>query len=84
MKLPELINTKEVHINAVPDKDYPLRILRAYRECCNCKWEINSDSKTKILWETMNEHQDQRAKILDKAIAILEKEAQNVQIFKGL
>jgi len=72
MKIPTLISQKEIDIDEAPNKNYPLRILKAYRDKCNCKWETNADSKTKSLWEIMNEHQDQRAKILDKAIAILE------------
>lgn len=61
------------HVDAYPDEDYPLRILRAYRENCNVRWEVSglSPERTRV-WDVMNEAQEERAKILDRAIAMLE------------
>jgi len=74
MEIPKLIDVSEVDIDMTPDEGFPLRILRTYRERCNSRWKEGSGSEWGVLWETMNEHQEQRAKILDKAIAILENE----------
>ena len=67
--LPELTQQPINHVDGTPNEDYPLRILRAYRENCNCKFEANPPSP---LIDIMNEHCERRAKILDKAIAALE------------
>ena len=64
-----------IHIDATPDNNYPLRILRAYRERCNTFWSDSSDPNREPdnpLCKAMNEHQRQRAIILNKAIKILE------------
>jgi TPR repeat protein len=62
------------HIDGTPNGMYALRILRAYREACNTKWIIEGEhEKARALYDMMNEHQDQRAKELDKAIEILMK-----------
>lgn len=75
MKLPPLTQQEIIRIDATPDDDYPLRILRTYRENCNVRWATdangNCDNPTFAL---MNEHCEQRARILDKAISILERE----------
>jgi hypothetical protein len=47
-----------------------MRILRAHRQNCDCKWVVDPPDP---LYDLMNQHNDQRAKILDEAIAILEK-----------
>ena len=64
------------HVDATPDNDYPLRILKAYRKNCDCKWSRNAGNVDvdDSLIETMNRFNDERAKILDKAIIILENE----------
>lgn len=74
-KLPELTQKPMFHIDATPDKDYPLRILRAYRYDCDCNWSDNTAGKEPMnpLLVIMNEQNKARAKILDKAIALLEK-----------
>lgn len=60
------------HIDSTPDADYPIRILRAYRSDTNCRYEVTGvDDESKVLWDMLNDHQDQRAKILDKALDIL-------------
>lgn len=76
MKLPELTQQPILHIDGTPDDNYALRILRAYREECNCRWAESTDGSepTSPLLRLMNEHCDQRAQILDKAISTLEKE----------
>lgn len=65
------IDPKNYHIDGTPDGNYALRILKFYRNRCNEKWIIEGDTELKILYDTMNKHQDQRAKELDKAIEIL-------------
>lgn len=70
MSLPDINKQSIMHIDATPDKEYVLRILKAYRENCDCKWTSNLDNK--VIEET-NKMQDKRAKLLDQAIEILEK-----------
>jgi len=60
-----------LHVDYTPDDKYPLRILQAYRENCNVCWQADSQIDSKIC-DIMNAHCEQRAAILDKAIAILE------------
>ena len=75
MKLPKLTHQPILHVDSTPDEEYPLRILRAYREGCNCLWSDTTqgtDTENPLL-KLMNEHQKQRVEILDRAIAILEK-----------
>lgn len=68
-KLPPLTQQFIMHVDGTPDENYVLRILKAYRENCNCKWSGSNN----VLFEEMNKHQDQRAKLLDEAIDILSK-----------
>ncbi len=70
MALPKTTQEPIIHVDATPDEDYPLRILRAYRKNCNRKWVADPPS---ALIDMMNEHCDKRAVILDKAIACLKK-----------
>ena len=74
MTFPELTQQPILHVDGMPDKDYALRILRAYRENCNCFWADTTEGTgtESPLLKLMNEHQEQRAKLLDEAIAILE------------
>ena len=74
MPLPEITQEPIIYVDATPDEGYPLRILRAYRENCNCKWKdtTNSNSTENLILRRMNENCDKRAALLDKAIAILE------------
>ncbi len=69
MEIPEMTQEAILHVDSTPDKEYPLRILKIHRENCNMKYITETPSE---IWEVMNEYQDERAKILDKAIAILE------------
>lgn len=75
-KVRDMIDFK--HIDGTPDGKYALRILKAYRQACNTKWIIEGVAdNSKLLYDAMNEHQDQRAKELDEAIEILEKNSDN-------
>ena len=62
-------------VDATPDGRYALRILRAYRQGCDSKWTDNTSGAepTNALLVEMSKLQGKRAKELDKAIAILEK-----------
>ncbi len=71
------MNEQEImHVDATPDGEYPLRILRVYRERCNSRWSSTwgsvSNQEENPVCVAMNKWQDERAEILDKAIAILE------------
>lgn len=69
VELPEITKQEVKYIDATPDEGYPLRILQAYRENCDCFWATSADgSCDNPIYTLMNEHQKQRAKILDKAI----------------
>ena len=73
MKVPILTEQPILYVDGTPDKDYPLRILRAYRHECDCKWADTTDGSDteNPLLKLMNENCDQRAKILDEAIRAL-------------
>jgi len=68
-KLPAVTQDVIFSVDSTPDKEYPLRILRAYRENCNCKWVTG---KSDPLLDEMNDDCDKRAEILDDAIRVLE------------
>lgn len=70
MNLPPISQEYLTHVDATPDSNYPIRILKAHRYNCDCKWVADPPSP---IYDLMNQHNDQRAKILDEAIAILEK-----------
>jgi hypothetical protein len=75
MEFPKLTQQAIEHVDGTPNADYPLRILKAYRENCNCKWSNTRypDLETiDPLLHVMNQHQEERARILDQAIQILE------------
>jgi len=73
-KLPELTQQPIWHIDGTPNDDYPLRILRVYRENCNSYWVVEGiPDNEKLIYDMMNEYQKQRAEILDKAIEKLRK-----------
>ena len=66
---PKLTNEPLIWIDATPDEEYPLRILRTHRTNCNSKWIAEPSN---IVYDQMNEDQDKRAEILDRAIKLLE------------
>ena len=73
--LPELTKQPILHLDATPDTNYPIRILEAYRQDCDSRWATGTDgSVDNLLLRLMNEHQEQRATILDKAIETLRRE----------
>ena len=75
MELPELTKQPLFHVDMTPDNNLAIRILQAYRHNCNVKWATNSNGDCdNPLFKLMNDHNDQRAIILDKAIEILIKE----------
>jgi hypothetical protein len=67
--LPLVTQQPIIHVDATPDEAYPLRILRAYRKHCNCKWAYSDSDNPAIV--KMNEDCDRRAQLLDAAIAKL-------------
>lgn len=73
-KLPDLTQQPVQHVDATPNEGYPLRILRAYRQHCDCNWAETTDGQeaTNPLLVMMNEQNRQRAEILDRAIQLLE------------
>jgi hypothetical protein len=75
-ELPDVANTismNEIWIDATPDTQYALRILKAYRKRCDETWVVAGLPKERsLLYDAMNAHQEQRAKELDRAIALLE------------
>ena len=70
MKLPKLTKQPVLYVDSTPDNDYPLRILRAYRLECDCRWADTTDGADteNPLLKMMNDHCEQRASLLDKAI----------------
>lgn len=62
-----------LHIDATPDESYPLRILQAYRRLGDFRWSDSSNdvSENNVLVKTMNELQEKRNALLDRAIALL-------------
>lgn len=76
LELPELSQQPLYNVDGTPDLGYPLRILRAHRVNCDCRFvsSTNGNEETNPLLIEMNRLQEKRAELLDKAIAILEKE----------
>lgn len=63
-----------LHVDSMPDSEYPLRILRAYLENTNVRWDLSGEfsKEVRVIYEGMNEASAKRARILDRAIRILE------------
>ena len=80
MKLPELTQQPVLFIDGTPNEDYPSRILKAYRQNCDCMWSdtTNGEPQNPLL-KLMNEHNKQRAEILDKIILFCEKFVMDVK-----
>lgn len=63
-----------LHVDATPNEDYPLRILRAYRHNCDVVYSpTDTTSKGIEIINMMTQWNIERAEILDRAIATLEK-----------
>ena len=74
-KLPNLTEEPILHIDYTPDEDLPIRILSAYRSNCNVKWLVVGLPKEETkLYDMMNKNCDERAEILDRAIAKLKEQ----------
>lgn len=71
MKLPDMTKKPIEIVDLTPNDDLPLRILKVYRENCNCRWDFQGKIDNHEIFDIMNQHQEQRAKILDKAIEAL-------------
>jgi len=74
-ELPEIRNRVcfYYHIDGTPE-GYALRILQAYREKTEERWEVSGLSEEQsVMYDLMNQHQEERAEELDKAIKVLEK-----------
>ena len=68
-KLPKLTQEPIKYVCSTPDENYPIRILKAYRENCNVFWEVHGlTDEERYIYDMMNEQQISRAKILDAAI----------------
>lgn len=76
-ELPPLSGQAILYIDGTPDSNYPTRILQAYRQNCDCRWSESTGEGKPIspLLKTMNEHCEERARLLDRAISILQKSA---------
>ena len=58
-----------IHVDATPDDDYPLRILRAYRQHADCNFEVHGlDENERRIYDMLNETNKKRAELLDAAI----------------
>ena len=72
LELPPLTQQPTKFVDMTPDRGLALRILRAYRADCDSWWEVSGLSEDqRRVYDLMNEHQRQRAVILDHAIARL-------------
>jgi hypothetical protein len=79
-RLPPLTHRPTYSVDATPDEDYPLRILRAYLRDCETRWIVEGLSEeAKLVFDVQNEHQVQRAQILTKAIQILEEHSDGLK-----
>ncbi len=64
-----------MHVDATPDDEYPIRILKMYRFACNTEWSVTGlGEEISEIYDLMNQAQRERARLLDEAIEILEKE----------
>ena len=73
VELPPTTQEPIIHVDCTPDADYPLRILRAHRENCNCRWEVfGLDRSTHRICDMMNEDCEKRARLLTFAIDVLQ------------
>jgi len=71
MPVLEELNKEPVRfVDATPGDDYPLRILRAYLENAELRYQGAPDG---TLSDAMNKMNEQREAILRKAIGVLEK-----------
>jgi hypothetical protein len=67
------IKVSDVSIDATPNDDYPIRILQEYRKIAliHLSNNTNREKSEDLFCKTINDSQDQRLLILDKAIEVL-------------
>ena len=72
-EIPAVTREPILQVDATPDEEYAVRILRAHRANCDVLWADNAvgAEPTDPLLVAMNEAQRQRAALLDQAIARL-------------
>lgn len=70
-QLPRMNEIPVLFIDATPNEDYPIRILTAYRKQTDCRFMEDTNPPQDPLLIAMNENNNKRATILDKAIEIL-------------
>jgi hypothetical protein len=64
----------ELNVDLTPDDGLPVRILEAYCLRARTKWAVSGlDERARKFFEIMNQHQDERAAILEKAIRQLKR-----------
>lgn len=75
MKNPPLTNEPVQYVECTPDEDYPVRILQAHLQHACCSWEVHGlDEATRQIYDAMNEANERRRDILERAIRCLKKE----------
>jgi hypothetical protein len=75
-EFPPLTQQPLLNVDMTPDDKLAIRILEAYRYNCDSKWATSSDgSCDNPIYALMNQYNDERAVILDKAIEKLKLEA---------
>jgi len=78
--LPPLTQQAIQHVDGTPDREYPLRILKVYRQNCDSRWMVGTWDEKKqeyiedgvSIHSLMNQTQRERTKLLDEAIKVLE------------
>lgn len=70
------------YVNAMPNANYPIRILESFRARCDEQWSTDTSGHEDWLCQVMNEANRERARILDRAIASLRAEARNSEDWK--
>ena len=71
--IPQLTRETILHVDATPNAEYPIRILRAYRDNAATFWKCQGMAEATVaIYQQMNRDQLDRVRILDHAIALLE------------
>ena len=72
LELPPTTQQPIIHVDVTPDEGLPLRILMAYRENCNVRWEVHGlGGDESRVYDMMNADCERRAEILERTIALL-------------
>ena len=69
-ELPPITGQAIQYVDGTPNEDYPLRILRSYRQQCDCMWaeSITGEEPLNPLLKMMNDQNRHRGEILDRAM----------------